>query len=84
MAHEEKGSGLFESSNETHAALAKDCIAHAKCFVDNQHRSINVGNHCEGKSHKHPARVRSDGLMDELSDICEGLDVLESLLCLLP
>src|SRR5579871_6563187 len=58
-----------------HAALAEVDVAHGESFVDQQDLGIEVNRDGEGKANSHAARIRLDGLMDEVANFGEGFDL---------
>jgi hypothetical protein len=59
-----------------HAALAEVDVADGERFVNEQDFGVYVDGNGEGQAHDHAARVRLDGLVDEVADLGEVLDLL--------
>ena len=62
------------------ALLPEEDVAHRERLVDQQHVGVEARRDGEGQADEHPARVRLDGLVDELPDVREGDDLVEAAL----
>lgn len=59
--------------------LREEHVAHAERFVDDEDVGLHAHRHGEGEAHHHAGGVRFDGLLDEVTDVGEGGDLVETL-----
>ena len=78
-AKQQRHAALLELHDAVKRLARKSTIAHRQGFVNDQ----NIGLHGSGdgkrKPHIHAAGVRSNGLIDELADVCKVNDFLKVL-----
>jgi len=65
------------------ACALKEYLAHGERFVHDEDVRIDVDGDCKRQPHVHAAGVGLDGLIDEVTDVGEREDVVETLLGLL-
>ena len=78
VTHEQHRSRLHEVAQKTHAFLGEKSVPNGQGFVDDQDVRVHVSDHGECQAHVHAARIILDGLLDEVPDVREGGDVVES------
>jgi hypothetical protein len=85
VGHEEHGDpSIPQGLQPAVALLLEEDVAHGQRLVDQEHVGIHAHRHREGHPHEHPARVELHGLIEELADLGEGLDLGEPRLHLAP
>lgn len=75
MGDEDDGNpALAEFVDFAHTALAEVDVAYRESFIDEEDFRIDVDSDGEGETDRHSTRVGLDRLVDEVSDLGEGLD----------
>ena len=59
--------------------LGEEHVAHAEGFVDDEDVRLHAHGHREGEAHHHAGGISFDGLLDEITDVGEGGDLVETL-----
>ena len=79
VRNEKQGlAGALEPDDAIEALGLKRLISHREDLVDNQDVGIDVHGDGKGQPHVHAARVRAEGLMDEIADSGEFDDFVEA------
>ena len=78
MAHENECSALQKAAQVAHALLDEEGVTHSERLIDYQDIRVDIRDDCKGESHEHAAGIGFQRLVDKLTDVGKGHDVLVS------
>src|SRR5258708_26643146 len=84
MTHKEKSTLLLKLSNEAHAFLRKNRIAHRQRLIHHQNIRINVSDYSKCQAHQHATGISLNRLLDKITNISKFGNFVETSVNLCP
>ncbi|MNF84223.1 hypothetical protein D3C84_665740 [compost metagenome] len=84
MADKQYGApALHQLAHARHALVLEPGITDTQCLIHNQYVRLNVNDNGEGQARKHTAGIGLDRLMNKITDIGKGKNIVQFGVCLL-